>query len=106
MENITRTAQETIGKIPQIAQDATSNLEKSLQSVAENLAPIMDRLAGTQSNMNLSFNDLTLDTGTSKAKISGSIHLEFTYAEEADAFAKSQTGSAKQIDKTVVTDVS
>jgi hypothetical protein len=82
MENSTNSAQEAAAKIPKITQNAADSLGKALQNIAENLVPIMDRLAGTQSTLKLSFQDLTLDTGMAKAKITGSINFEVTYAEQ------------------------
>jgi hypothetical protein len=98
MQNITRTAQEAAEKIPQIAQNATDNLGKAVQNFAQNLAPIMDRLAGTQSNVRLTFEDLMLDTGTMKAKMSGSINFEVTYTEEQKTMEKQASGSEDKVD--------
>lgn len=110
MENMTRTAQEAAEKIPQIAQTATDTIGKAVQNLAENLAPIMDRLAGTQSTMTLRFEDLTLDTGTAKAKITGSINLSASYTEQQKSGSQMQAQSGGtsdkvnfgQIDRTVV----
>lgn len=110
MQTITKTAEDTVRKIPELAQSATDNLGRAMQSFAENLGPIIDRLAGTQSTISLRFEDLTLDTGTAKAKISGSINLEATYTNEQKATSQSKApmgGTSDkvdfgQVDRTVV----
>jgi hypothetical protein len=43
---------------------------------------IIDKLAGKESNLKLSFEDLTLDMGPAKAKLNGSIVLDIVYAAE------------------------
>jgi hypothetical protein len=110
MENMTRKAQGTIGNIPQIAEDTSNTLGKAVASLVDNLAPIMDKLAGTESNLKLSFDDLTLDTGTAKAKISGSINFEVAYSEQTQVKAKpvegeTKSGDSNQVDRTEVTNV-
>ena len=102
MENIAKSAQEAATRIPKIPQNAAENLGKALQNLAENLVPIMDRLAGTQSTLKLSFQDLTLDTGTAKAKITGAINLEVTYAEQPQTGTQPPTSDTTQVDRTVV----
>jgi hypothetical protein len=111
MENITRKAEEAVGNIPKIAQDATNTLGKAVASLVDNLAPIMDKLAGTESNLKLSFDDLTFDTGTAKAKISGSINFEVAYSEQPRSKAEptgaeTLSGGSGQVDRTEVTNVS
>lgn len=102
MENITKSAQEAVAKIPQMTQDVADSLGKAIQNLTGNLVPIMDRLAGTQSNLKLSFEDLTLDTGTAKAKINGSINLEVTYAEQPQTKTQPQTSDSTQVDRTII----
>ncbi|NLF87220.1 hypothetical protein GX563_00185 [Candidatus Bathyarchaeota archaeon] len=79
MEKLTQSAQEAAYKIPQTAQE---NLASALQSLADNIEPIMDKLAGTQSTITLSFKDLTLDTGKAKATLTGTINLKATSTEK------------------------
>jgi hypothetical protein len=85
MENINRTAQETANILPQITENAANNLAKAIQSFTESLDPIIDRLAGTQSTITLSFKDLTMDTGKAKATLTGAINLTATYTEQQGA---------------------
>lgn len=100
MENISKSAQEAAIRIPKIPQNAVDSLEKAIKNLADNLVPIMDRLAGTQSTLKLSFQDLTLDTGMAKAKITGSINLEVTYVEQPKTEAKVEAGDVTQVNRT------
>lgn len=102
MENIAKSAQEAATRIPQITQNAADSLGKAIQNLAESLVPVMDRLAGTQSTLKLSFEDLTLDTGMAKAKLTGAINLEVTYAEQPQTETQPQTRDTTQVDRTVV----
>jgi len=43
---------------------------------------IIDKLAGKKSDIKLSFQDLTLDTGIVKVKLNGSIVLDVLYVTE------------------------
>ena len=104
MQNRNKTAQEAAEKIPEITQTATDNIGKAIQNIAENLAPIMDRLAGTQSNLTLRFEDLTLDTGTAKAKITGAINMSASYTEQqkpGSRLQSSDSGNVSLVDRTV-----
>ncbi len=98
MQNITNVAQEAAQKIPEIAQTATENFGKVVQNFAQNLAPIMDRLAGTQSNVRLTFEDLMLDTGNMKAKMSGSINFEVSYTDAVKGMSKQASSSTDTVD--------
>jgi len=59
------------------------NLENAAHGMAETLLAIIDKLAGKESDVKLSFEDLTLDTGMFKAKINGAIVLDIVYAKDA-----------------------
>jgi hypothetical protein len=59
------------------------SLEKTAHEMADTMIAIMDRLAGKESDIRLSFEDLTLEMGMLKAKINGSIVLDIVYAKEA-----------------------
>jgi len=64
-----------------------SKIEKNAQEAAHNMAEtilaVMDKLAGKESDLKLSFEDLTLDMGRFKARLNGSIVLDIVYAKEA-----------------------
>ncbi len=64
-------------------EDHSKSLEKATQSVADTVLAIMDKLAGKESDLKLSFEDLTLDMGMFKTKLNGAIVLDIVYAKEA-----------------------
>lgn len=82
MENITKTANEAANKLPELAQNYADSLGKALQNFMDNLDPIIDRLAGTESTITLSFKELTLDTGKAKATLTGAINLTATSTQQ------------------------
>ncbi len=53
--------------------------------MAETMLTIIDKLAGKESDLKLSFEDLTLDMGMFKAKLNGAIVLDIVYAKDAKA---------------------
>ncbi|MCL2360088.1 MAG: hypothetical protein LBH74_09885 [Nitrososphaerota archaeon] len=59
-----------------------SAIEKSAQEMATTFIAVMDKLAGKESDLKLSFEDLTLDLGMFKARLNGSIVLDIVYAKE------------------------
>jgi hypothetical protein len=102
MEKITSTAQEAANKIPQLTQTYADNLAKALQNLTDNLNPIIDRLAGTESTITLSFKELTLDTGKSKATLTGAINLQASSKTPQHMHSRSgMSGDAMQVDGTV-----
>ena len=72
-----------------IVEKTSHGIEKTAENMANTLLLIMDKLAGKESDLKLSFEDLTLDVGLIKAKLNGSIILDIVYAKEAE------TGSSK-----------
>ena len=64
-------------------ENHSKSMEKAAQNMAETVIAIMDRLAGKESDLKLSFEDLTLDMGMFKAKLNGAIVLDVVYAKEA-----------------------
>lgn len=98
MENVKHTAQEAAEKIPQLAHNATDTVGRAVQNIAENLVPIMDRLAGTQSSLTLRFEDLTLDVGATKAKITGAINLVASYTEHNGGVKPLSGGTTDKVD--------
>jgi len=63
----------------------SKGLEKAAENMADTVIAVMDRLAGKESDIKLSFEDLTLDMGMLKARINGAIVLDIVYAKEAKA---------------------
>ena len=86
-----------------LVQNVTDSFSQAIKNLTESFSPVMDRLAGTHSDINLTFTDLELDTGTVKTKMSGSISLVFSYANQEE-IGQQETGAnePKIVDKTVV----
>ena len=63
-----------------LPQEVSSSVGKLFEGLADNFSPLLERLAGTQSDLTLKFDDLTLDTGTVKAKIKGTLTFDVTYS--------------------------
>jgi len=62
---------------------SSNQIEKTAQEMATTVIAVMDKLAGKESDIKLSFEDLTLDLGRFKAKLNGSVVLDIVYAKEA-----------------------
>ena len=58
-------------------------MAKSSEDMGDTLLKLIDKLAGKESDIKLSFRDLTLDLGMVKAKLNGSIVLDILYVSEA-----------------------
>lgn len=58
------------------------DLEKAANDFGDILIQLIDKLAGKKSDIKLSFQDLTLDTGMVKVKLNGSIVLDVLYVTE------------------------
>ncbi len=87
-----------------LVQNVTDSFSQTIKNLTESLSPVMDKLAGTHSDLNLTFSDLELDTGTVKAKMSGSISLVFSYANQEKTLheTSAETNEPKTVDRTVV----
>jgi hypothetical protein len=70
-----------------IAEKTAHGVEKTAESMANTLLAIMDKLAGKESDLKLSFENLTLDLGMMKATLNGAIVLDIVYAKEAQGTA-------------------
>ncbi|MBT0159970.1 hypothetical protein G4O51_08290 [Candidatus Bathyarchaeota archaeon A05DMB-2] len=57
-------------------------MAKSSEDMGDTLLKLIDKLAGKESDIKLSFQDLTLDMGMMKAKINGSIILDIIYVTD------------------------
>ena len=64
-------------------EKSQKSLENAAHGMAETMLAVIDKLAGKESDIKLSFEDLTLDTGLFKAKINGAIVLDIVYSKEA-----------------------
>ncbi|MCW4004185.1 MAG: hypothetical protein NWE95_09785 [Candidatus Bathyarchaeota archaeon] len=63
-------------------ETASSTLEKASHEMADTILAIMDKLAGKESDIKLSFEDLTLDMGMFKAKLNGAVVLDIVYSKD------------------------
>jgi hypothetical protein len=57
-------------------------MSKHAEDMGDTLLKLIDKLAGKESDIKLSFQDLTLDMGMVKAKINGSIVLDILYVTD------------------------
>ena len=62
---------------------ASSSTERAAQTIGDTIIAVLDRLAGKKSDIKLSFEDLTFDTGMFKARVNGAVVLDVLYAQEA-----------------------
>ena len=59
-----------------------SEKSEKMDNIGEIMLKMIDKLAGKESNLKLSFQDLTLDAGPAKVKLNGSIVLDVLYVED------------------------
>jgi hypothetical protein len=57
-------------------------MSKTSGDMGDTMLKLIDKLAGKESDIKLSFQDLTLDMGVVKAKINGSIVLDILYVTD------------------------
>lgn len=57
-------------------------MAKDSEEFSDTLLKVIDKLAGKESDIKLSFQDLTLEVGMMKAKLNGSIVLDVQYVTE------------------------
>ncbi len=60
-----------------------SDKSEKMDNIGEIMLKMIDKLAGKESNLKLSFQDLTLDVGPAKVKLNGSIVLDVLYVKDA-----------------------
>ncbi len=77
MEN-KRNISETMDKTAQATQ-------RTAETIGDTIVAILDRLAGTKTDLKLSFEDLNFDAGVFKARMNGAVVLESTMAKEQAA---------------------
>ncbi len=58
-------------------------MAKTSEDMGDTIIKLIDKLAGKESDIKLSFQDLTLDMGPVKAKLNGSIVLDLVYVTDA-----------------------
>jgi hypothetical protein len=68
-------------KTSSVTENASHGLQKAAENVSSVLLLFMDLLAGTESDIKLSFEDLTFEAGMIKAKLNGAVVLSIVYAK-------------------------
>jgi hypothetical protein len=63
---------------------ASESMERTAETMGDTIIAVLDRLAGKKSDLKLSFEQMTLDTGVMKATVNGSVILDVTMAKEAN----------------------
>ena len=58
-------------------------MSKTHADMGDTMIKLIDKLAGKESDIKLSFQDLTLDLGLVKAKLNGSIVLDVVYVADS-----------------------
>jgi len=57
-------------------------MSKKADDFGDTILKVIDKLAGKESDVKLSFQDLTLEIGMMKAKLNGSIVLDVLYVSD------------------------
>ena len=78
-----------------LSEKTAHGMEKTAETMANTLLAIIDKLAGKESDLRLSFEDLTLDVGLMKAKLNGSITLDIVYSKDAESVSPSKSSKLK-----------
>ena len=68
-----------------ITEKAAHGIAETAEILADTLVAVMDKLAGKQSDVKLSFEDLTLELPMMKVRVNGAIVLDLVFAAEAEA---------------------
>jgi hypothetical protein len=63
-------------------EKTSEETQKIGENLSDTIVNIIDRLAGKKSDLKLSFEDLTLDTGPMKTRLNGAIVLDLVFAKE------------------------
>ncbi len=71
-------------------EKAGHDIEKTTETMASLVLSVLDRLGGKESDLKLSFEDLTLEVGMVKAKLNGSIILNLVYSKDAEKATNSK----------------
>lgn len=64
---------------------ASESMQRTAETMGDTIIAVLDRLAGKKSDLKLSFEQLTLDTGVMKATVNGAVILDVTMAKETEA---------------------
>jgi hypothetical protein len=64
---------------------ASESMQRTAETMGDTIVAVLDRLAGTKSDLKLSFEQLTLDTGVMKATVNGAIVLDIVMAKDVSS---------------------
>lgn len=67
------------------SEKMSESVENAAGALGDTIIAVLDKLAGKQSDIKLSFEDLTLDAGVFKARLNGAIVLDIVMAKEAES---------------------
>jgi hypothetical protein len=70
--------------IKKVSEKMSNSMENAAGTIGDTIIAVLDKLAGKQSDIKLSFEDLTLDTGVFKARLNGAVVLDIVVAKEAE----------------------
>jgi hypothetical protein len=68
----------------EMMKSSHSSERAAAETISDTIIAVLDRLAGKKSDLKLSFQDLTFDTGVFKARMNGAVVLETTMAKELE----------------------
>jgi hypothetical protein len=77
----------------QSSQKSQESMQRTAQTMSDTIVDVLDKLAGTKSEIKLSFQDLTLDTGVVRAKMTGAVVLQAIMAQNTQT---SSSGMGEQ----------
>jgi hypothetical protein len=77
MDNKKETVQKSV-------ETVSHGLEKAAMTMGDTIISIMDKLAGKKSDIKLSFEDLTIETGPMKVRLNGAIVLDIVYSSDVE----------------------
>ncbi len=66
------------------SEKVSESMENAAGTIGDTIIAVIDKLAGKQSDIKLSFEDLTLDAGVFKARLNGAVILDIVMAKEAE----------------------
>ena len=66
-------------------KQASESMQRTVETLGDTVVAVLDKLAGTQSDLKLSFEELTLDTGVMKATVNGAIVLDVIMAKQTES---------------------
>jgi hypothetical protein len=70
------------------------SMDRTAQTMGDTIVQVVDKLAGKKSQVKLSFQDLSLEAGAFKTKMTGAIVLESTVAKEIETSSYKSTEPA------------